>query len=52
MEETRGLIRYLRPEFQDPNFKTASAPKQSELAVALDENDERPAAMIKVEKTT
>ena len=48
-EEKRGLIRYLRPEFQDPNFK-ASAPEQAEMAVTREENDARPAARIKVEK--
>ena len=47
-EEKRGLIRYLRPEFQDPNFKTA-APKQAEMAVEREE-DENPATLIKVEK--
>ena len=49
-EEKRGLIRYLRPEFQDPNFKTAGAPKQSKLAVDREEDDTAAPQPAKTEK--
>ena len=40
-EESRGLIRYLRPEFQNPAL-AAAAPKQAEMDVESD--DDAPAA--------
>ncbi len=52
-EEKRGLIRYLRPEFQDPNLKTTAKPKQAELAVESEadtDSDEPTLAVVKVEK--
>ena len=48
-EEARGLIRYLRPEFQNPAL--AAAPKQAEMDVESD--DDAPAAKpINKEKIT
>ena len=40
-EEARGLIRYLRPEFQNPAL-AAAAPKQAEMDV--ENEDDAPAA--------
>jgi hypothetical protein len=41
-EEKKGLIRWLRPEFQNPE-KKAAAPKQSEMEIE-DETETKPAA--------
>jgi len=52
-EEKRGLIRYLSPEFQDPNFKAASAPQQVEFNIKTPEAEEDEASTrtaVKLEK--
>ena len=39
-EEARGLVRWLRPEFQNPATAPATAPQQAGLAVDVDDDDE------------
>jgi len=53
-EEKRGLIRYLRPEFQDTNFK-AAAPQQVEFNIETQEAEEDEASTrkaVKLEKVS
>lgn len=50
-EEKRGLIRYLRPDFQDPNFKL-KVPEQVEIAIQDDEQSDDEPTAIKAVKAT